>query len=161
MLKYKILLFVGLVASCLVTGIADAEVSDETLSALAIQVSTEKGSKKEVALEQLAKVGVAAAPFVANLIPAKDAATRDAATRLIDRFGKKAVIEHCIKTLNSKNEKVRNSAANALSMLTDYHFGCSPNDTPEQRAQIIDKWTKWLAKWEKDNAPQTSVPPHK
>ena len=99
-------------------------------------------------MAQLAQIGLPSVSFVANLIPAKEPGARDAAIRVLQRIGMEAAVAHCINSLASNNEQVRYRAANALSMITNRHFGYSPQDTPAKRAQIIARWNQWWMDWQ-------------
>ena len=122
--------------------------SDAALSQLAERLATDSASGREAAVAQLAQIGLPSVPFVANLIPAKEPGARDAAIRVLQQIGMEAALAHCINSLASKNEQVRYRAANALSMITNKHFGCSPQDTPAKRAQIIARWNQWWMDWQ-------------
>ena len=122
--------------------------SDTVLSQLAERLATDNTSGREAAVTQLAQIGLPSVPFVANLIPAKEPGARDAAIRVLQRIGMDAAVAHCINSLASKNEQVRYRAANALSMITNRHFGYSPQDTPARRAQIIARWNQWWTDWQ-------------
>ncbi len=122
--------------------------SDAALRELAERLAIEDAPGREVAVEQLTQTGLAAVPFVANFIPAKEPGVRDAAIRVLQQIGMEAAIAHCINSLNSPNEQVRYRAANALSIMTNRHFGYSPQDTPAKRAQIIARWNKWWVEWQ-------------
>ena len=127
---------------------AEAVPPDATLHALSEQLASGQVSARESAVNQLANAGVAAVPFVANLIPAKEPGARDAAVRVLNRIGMENALAHCINSLNSKNEQVRYRAANALTMITNCHFGYSPQDTPARKAQIIARWNQWWIEWQ-------------
>ncbi len=142
----RVLYLIALV--CLIAEPVRAVPSDAALRELAERLATEDGAGREAAVDQLAQVGIAAAPFVANLIPAKEPGARDAAVRVLQRIGMEAALMHCINSLNSPNDQVRYRAANALSMITNRHFGYSPQDTPARKAQIIARWTKWWMEWQ-------------
>lgn len=122
--------------------------SDAALRQLAERLATHTGNEREAAVNQLAQIGLSAVPHVANLIPAKEAGARDAAMRVLERIGMEAALAHCINSLASSNEQVRYRAANALSMITNRHFGYSPQDTPAKRAQIIARWNQWWMDWQ-------------
>lgn len=121
---------------------------DAALHALAERLATDTATGREAAVAQLAQIGLPSVPFVANLIPAKEPGARDAAIRVLQRIGMEAAVAHCINSLASPNEQVRYRAANALSMITNRHFGCSPQDTPAKRAQIIARWNQWWMDWQ-------------
>ena len=122
--------------------------SDAILSQLAERLATDSANGREAAVTQLAQIGLPSVPFVANLIPAKEPGARDAAIRVLQQIGMEAALAHCINSLASKNEQVRYRAANALSMITNRHFGYSPQDTPAKRAQIIARWNQWWMDWQ-------------
>ena len=122
--------------------------SDTALRALADRLATDNASGREAAVAQLAQIGLPSVSFVANLIPAKEPGARDAAIRVLQRIGMEAAVAHCINSLASNNEQVRYRAANALSMITNRHFGYSPQDTPAKRAQIIARWNQWWMDWQ-------------
>ena len=117
--------------------------TDTALRELAGRLSTDDAPGREAAVQQLTQSGLSAVPFVANLIPAKENDARVAALRILNNIGIENAIAHCINSLNSPNEQVRYRAANALSLITNRHFGYSPQDTPAKRAQIIARWNKW------------------
>lgn len=133
---------------CFIPQPVEAVPPDATLRGLAEQLATVRGVAREATVDQLARVGLAAVPFVANLIPAKEPGARDAAVRVLNRIGLEAALAHCINSLNSNNEQVRYRAANALTMITNRHFGYSPQDTPAQRAKIIARWNQWWMEWQ-------------
>ena len=122
--------------------------SDVALSQLAERLATDNTSGREAAVGQLAQIGLPSVTFVANLIPAKEPGARDAAIRVLQQIGMEAALAHCINSLASNNEQVRYRAANALSMITNRHFGYSPQDTPAKRAQIIARWNQWWLNWQ-------------
>lgn len=129
---------------------------DAALHALAERLATDNAAGREAAVAQLAQIGLPSVPFVANLIPAKEPGAREAAIRVLQRIGMEAALAHCINSLASNNEQVRYRAANALSMITNRHFGYSPQDTPAKRAQIIARWNQWWMDWQatRQNAQQ-------
>lgn len=122
--------------------------SDAALSQLAERLATDNTNKREAAVTQLVQSGLASVPFVANLIPAKEPGARYAVIRVLQRIGMEAALAHCINSLASHNGQVRYRAANALSMITNKHFGYSPQDTPARRAQIIARWNQWWMDWQ-------------
>ncbi len=122
--------------------------SDATMRQLAERLATHTGNAREAAVNQLAQIGLPAVAHVANLIPAKETGASDAAVRVLNRIGMEATIAHCMNSLASSNEQVRYRAANALSMITNRHFGYSPQDTPAKRAQIIARWNQWWVDWQ-------------
>ena len=139
----------GLCIACVSAPFATAvPPSDTALRQLAERLVTDTANGREAAVTQLAQIGLPSVPFVANLIPAKEAGARDAAMRVLQRIGMEAAIAHCINSLASPNEQVRYRAANALSMITNRHFGYSPQDTPAKRAQIIARWNQWWMEWQ-------------
>ena len=121
---------------------------EETLHQVAERLATSTGGAREAAVQQLMHAGLPAVPFVANLIPAKETGASDAAVRVLQKIGVEASIAYCINSLNSPDEQVRYRAANALSMLTNRHFGYSPQDSAAKRAEIIARWNKWFIEWQ-------------
>lgn len=150
--------FLPIVAlACAGVQCANAVPSETALRNLAERLATDEAPGKEAAEQQLTQAGIAAVPFVANLIPAKENGARDAAFRVLNNIGMENAIAHCINSLNSPDEQVRYRAANALSLITNRHFGYSPQDTPAKRAQIIARWNKWWI--ERQPARQTQQQP--
>ena len=149
-IKLKTLIYLVVAAATLQFAAAprlQATPSEAALRELAERLATESGPARERVVEQLARAGVSAVPFVANLIPAKETGASDAAVRVLEKIGIEAALLHCIQSLNSPDELVRYRAANALSMMTNQHFGYSPHDTPNQRAQIVARWNAWFVEW--------------
>lgn len=137
-----------LAIACVIAQSADAVPSDAALRNLAERLATDEAPGKEAAEQQLTQAGIASVPFVANLIPAKENGARAAALRVLNNIGMENAIAHCINSLSSPNEQVRYRAANALSLITNRHFGYSPQDTPAKRAQITARWNKWWIEWQ-------------
>jgi hypothetical protein len=146
----KLLSFIAL--SIFTYGYAHAQTpSPEAIAATAIELLGATADQ-EAAVPSLIQIGVPAMPYIAVYLADKDVSVKNAAWRVVNGIGFGAVVSFYVTQLSSNDAALRLQATKVLSQVTKKYFGyTADNADAVKRAEIVAKWTAWLADYRAAN----------